>query len=163
MSDAVGVAMDNEPAVAPRRRILAFGIYLIILNLALLYILVKIWPGAIPIQEKQVVLLWDDVARFPLPDETRMLLIVAVAGALGSYIHLATSFADYVGNRRFLESWGWWYLLRPFIGMALALVLYFVVRGGLIAGGTGAEALSPYGVAAVAGMAGLFSKQATDK
>jgi len=37
------------------------------------------------------------------------------------------------------------------------------VRGGLIGGSTGADALSPYGVAAIAGLAGLFSKQATDK
>jgi hypothetical protein len=28
---------------------------------------------------------------------------------------------------------------------------------------TGADGLSPYGVAAIAGLAGLFSKQATDK
>ena len=70
---------------------------------------------------------------------------------------------DFVGNRRFVGSWTWWYLLRPFIGVALALLIYFAVRGGLIAASTGAGGLSPYGVAAIAGMAGLFSKQATDK
>ncbi len=36
-------------------------------------------------------------------------------------------------------------------------------RGGLIGASTGAEALSPYGIAAIAGLAGLFAKQATDK
>ena len=41
--------------------------------------------------------------------------------------------------------------------------MYFAARGGLIAGTSGAENLSPYGVAALAGLAGLFSKQASDK
>jgi MYXO-CTERM domain-containing protein len=70
---------------------------------------------------------------------------------------------DYVGNRKFVKSWTWWYLLRPFIGVALALLVYFAIRGGLISGSTGADSLSPYGIAALAGLAGLFSRQATDK
>ena len=53
--------------------------------------------------------------------------------------------------------------MRPFIGAALALMVYFALRGGLIAGTSGAENLSPYGVAAVTGLAGMFSKQAADK
>ncbi len=53
--------------------------------------------------------------------------------------------------------------MRPFIGTALAVIVYFVVQGGLIAGTSGAGSLSPYGVAAIAGLAGMFSKQATDK
>ena len=156
--------MNNEPAVMPRGRVVGFGIYLVVLNLALLYILLKIWPGTTTLGDQDhVALLWGGMLDFPAPPETRYLLIVAVAGALGSYIHLATSFADYVGSRRLVSSWGWWYLLRPFIGMALAVIVYFVVRGGLITGNSGAGNLSPYGVAAIAGMAGMFSKQATDK
>ena len=155
----------NDEAATPKGRVLGFGIYLIVLNLALIYILLKIWPGKMPLgtEESQVALLWNGWLTLHLPLETRYLLIVAVAGALGSYIHLATSFADYLGNRRLVWSWGWWYVLRPFIGMALALILYFVVRGGLITGAGGADDLSPYGVAAIAGMSGMFSKQATDK
>ena len=84
-------------------------------------------------------------------------------GALGSYVHAATSFASYVGNRRLMLSWAWWYVLRPFIGMALALIFYFVVRGGLLSTGAAATDVSVFGVAAVAGLVGMFSKQATDK
>ena len=36
--------------------------------------------------------------------------------------HAAASFVDYLGNRAFVSSWVWWYLLRSFIGMLLALV-----------------------------------------
>jgi hypothetical protein len=158
--------MSDDADVMSKGRVLGFGAYLIVLNLALLYILLKIWPETIPVKpddENVVALLWGGRLAFRLLPEIRYLLIVAVAGALGSYIHLATSFADYVGNRQLFRSWEWWYLLRPFIGMALALVVYFMVRGGLITGNSGAGNLSPYGIAAIAGLAGMFSKQATDK
>jgi hypothetical protein len=156
--------MDNEPVLMSKGRVMAFGIYLIALNLMLTYIVMRIWPVTVPpATEEQVALMWGGRLSIRLVLETRYLLIVAITGALGSYIHLATSFADYVGNRRMFGSWGWWYVLRPFIGMALALILYFAVRGGLIATTAGAEYLSPFGVAAIAGMAGMFSKQATDK
>src|SRR5262245_30050991 len=156
--------METAATEMPRGRAIAFGIYLVVLNLALLYVLIKIWPGTGVITETdRVVLFGPNGLSFAVPPETRYLLIVAVTGALGSYIHLATSFADYAGNRQLASSWGWWYVLRPFIGMALAMVVYFAVRGGLVTGATPAGNLSPYGVAAIAGMAGMFSKQATDK
>lgn len=142
----------------------AFSIYLIVLHLVLIYVLVKAWPGTIPLTDtdREVVLLRERLV-LTLPLERRYLLLVAVAGALGSYIHLATSFTEYVGNRAFRWSWALWYLLRPFIGMALAVILYFAIRGGLITGTGATETLNLYGVAALAGLAGMFSKQATDK
>jgi IPT/TIG domain len=95
--------------------------------------------------------------------EVRLLLIALLAGALGSYIHAATSFADYVGNRKLSGNWVWWYLLRPFIGMSLALVFYFVVRGGFISPSAGGTDMNPFGIAAMAALVGLFSKNAIDK
>lgn len=137
----------------------AFGCYLIILLITLVYVLLKIWP------EKQVV----DSATFfgkwivDLLPERRYILIVIVAGALGSFVHLATSFADFVGNRRLVRSWMWWYALRPFIGIALALLFYFVFRGGLMTTSSTTTELSVFGIAAMSGLAGMFSKQVTDK
>lgn len=95
--------------------------------------------------------------------EVRLLLIALLAGALGSYIHAATSFADYVGNRKLSGNWIWWYLLRPFIGMSLALIFYFVVRGGFISPSAGGTDMNPFGIAAMAGLVGMFSKNAIDK
>lgn len=153
--------MNQAKSSAGMGRIFAFGVYLIILNLVLIYVLLEIWPSALPASQTQATGLFG--LQLQLADETRFLLIVIVSGALGSYIHLATSFADFVGNQRLSWSWGWWYVLRPFIGVALAVIVYFVVRGGLIAGSGSAADLSPYGIAAIAGMSGMFSKQATDK
>lgn len=95
--------------------------------------------------------------------DERLILLVIVAGMLGAFVHGSTSLADYLGNDRFGKSWTWFYLLRPVIGMALALVFYFVIRGGFLTTSGGAKDINPYGIAALAGMVGMFSKQATDK
>jgi hypothetical protein len=142
---------------------IAFGAYMMLLNLIIVYLLFRIWPGTPPISSPESVAIFGNRLHLYLVPETRYLLIVVLTGALGSYIHAATSFADFIGNRQLYGSWAWWYALRPFIGVALALIVYFAVRGGLIGGTTGADSLSPYGVAAIAGLAGMFSKQATDK
>ncbi|MFJ5234730.1 hypothetical protein ACIQBJ_33130 [Kitasatospora sp. NPDC088391] len=98
-----------------------------------------------------------------LTSNTAMLLAVLAASGLGSFVHAATSFATYAGNRQLLPSWLPWYLLRTAIGAALALLVYFLLRGGLFANGTDGTATNPYGFAGIAGLCGLFSKQATDK
>ena len=98
------------------------------------------------------------------PDpEVTLLLLVAVLSALGSYVHAAQSFVDFAGNRRLVVSWVWWYPFRIFIGVALAEIFYFAIRAGFFGTDTPTQFINPYGIAAVAGLVGLFSKQATDK
>lgn len=101
--------------------------------------------------------------RYCTSFDERLILLVIVAGMLGSFVHGATSLADYLGNNKFNKNWTWFYLLRPAIGMSLALVFYFVIRGGFLTTSGGAKDINPYGIAALAGMVGMFSKQATDK
>jgi IPT/TIG domain-containing protein len=120
-------------------------------------------PAAEPRSWNKSVRWWPFTTHTNIPDETRLLLIVIFAGALGSFVHAATSFVDFAGNRRLNTSWFWWYALRPFIGMALALVFYFVVSGGLLSTGNNADKVNPFGIAALAGLVGMFAKQATDK
>lgn len=95
--------------------------------------------------------------------DERLLLLVIIVGMLGAFVHGATSLADYLGNDAFNKNWTWFYLLRPAIGMSLALVFYFAIRGGFLSTTGGAKDINPYGIAALAGMVGMFSKQATDK
>lgn len=97
-----------------------------------------------------------------LESDVRLLMLAAVSGALGSFIHAATSLADYIGNQRIVTSWLTWYVFRPLIGGALAVVLYFVMRAGLLSAANGPN-VNLHGVAAVSALAGMFSKQATDK
>jgi len=99
--------------------------------------------------------------------ELDLLGLVLLAGALGSFLHVAQSFSEYVGNRTIKASWAWWYSLGPFIGAGLALVFYAAIRGGFMAITTGSNAkvseLNPFGVVSVAAMVGMFSKAATVK
>lgn len=144
---------------------IVIALYLIALNLLLVSTLIRIWPSATGTDtgSLQVTLVPGTAISIQLTPETRLLLIVSLAGALGSYVHLTTSFVDFVGNRELVSSWGLWYVLRPFIGVSLAMIIYFLVRGGLVTTGTPPSDLSPFGIAALASMAGLFTKQATDK
>ena len=45
--------------------------------------------------------------------ELDLLLLVLLAGFLGSFLHAAQSYSEYVGNRELKRSWAWWYSLPP--------------------------------------------------
>lgn len=139
---------------------LGLGIYLIVAAVVLGFLILSYWPE----KEKLKDLLFLGKA-YEMNPEVRLLLLVLLTGALGSFVHAATSFVTYVGNRSFTPSWTWWYVLRPFVGMGIAGIFYFVIRGGLVllSAAPDIEKLSPYGIAAFAALSGLFSKQATDK
>jgi hypothetical protein len=100
--------------------------------------------------------------KIHIEKESRLALLVILSGALGSFIHTATSFSRYIGHDKFYKRWIWWYNLRPFIGSALALIFYFVIRGGLFTS-TSSDEINLYGILAISGLVGMFSKQATDK
>lgn len=133
----------NDPLGAFGTNLL--GTYLLILPIAGLYALWRFFPETVP--------------ATGVPDK-QLLVLALLGGAVGSYMHVAQSFASYVGNRQACASWVWWYLLRTPIGACLGVLMYIVVRAGLLAGG---DAPSPYGVLAFSALAGWFSKQATDK
>lgn len=145
---------------------LALGVYLLVLGIVLGSLLLALWPTVEGFTSSttpsELSIRWFG-AEFSIGAEAALLLLVLVFGALGAYIHTVTSFVDYVGNRRLTSSWTWWYFLRPFIGTALALVFYVAIRGGFFAQEAQTGDVNPFGMAALAGLAGLFSKQATDK
>lgn len=139
--------------------------YLILFSILLLYGVVQFWPpatpaaGAAPTSSPVTFLLWT----FSISDEIRLLLIVGLVGALGSLVHALRSLYWYVGNRALVRSWLAKYILLPFIGSTLALVFYFVLRGGLFSPQATVEETSPFGFAALAGLVGMFSDQAAEK
>lgn len=94
--------------------------------------------------------------------ERSLARFVLYLGILGACIHAMTSMATYVGNKTFLKSWATWYLLRPFIGGALAWLVFLVFRGGFL-GGAGVDVVNPYAFGALGAMSGLFSKRVIDK
>jgi len=95
--------------------------------------------------------------------ETRLLLLVMLAGALGSLMHALRSLYWYTGNRKMIWSWVAFYILLPVTGGILATIFYFVVRGGFFSSTAKFETTSPFGFVALSALVGLFSPQATLK
>ena len=93
----------------------------------------------------------------------RFLLIALLAGGLGAFLSSILSLATYIGERELTRSWAIWYLARPQAGMVLALLVYFLLRGGLLTPAASVSVVSPYGVAAFSGLIGMFVRQAMDK
>lgn len=101
---------------------------------------------------------------FDISPDARLLLLVIMAGALGSFIHGLQSLVDFAGNSELKSSWTWWYIARPFLGIAIALVFYAALRGGMLAGTpTAVKDINPYGIFTIAALAGMFTDKATQK
>lgn len=146
---------------------LTMGIALLLLALVEGYLFLSFWPsdfrpetvGSSP----DSVRLLGSTITLAMTADVRLLVTVMLAGGLGSFVHTATSFSDFVGNRRFAANWAWWYVLKPPIGMVIAVVFYLVVRGGFLSAQAGLGTLNIHGIVALAALAGMFAKQATDK
>lgn len=136
------------------RATFAIGVFMLGTAFALSYALLNVWPNS-TVENGATV--WINLT------ESTALGIAMICGALGAYVHVATSFASYAGNRTLSSSWIWWFLLRPAIGAALALMAYFIMRSGVLLNGPLGELVSPPGIAALSAICGLFSKQVIDK
>jgi len=101
--------------------------------------------------------------KWQIPRDVDLLWLVLISGALGSFVYTARSFVDFVGNKTIRGSWTVWYLMYPFIGAALAMIFYLAVRGGFLAATTSSADINLFGLVAISGLVGMFSKQATSK
>lgn len=159
------------------------GILFLILIVLFFYLLIASWPV---IETVQTAGATDTTKRFrpfnlfgmwcDWAADRQMLFTVMISGALGSLVYSLTSFADYVGNKELSANWVWFFLLRVPVGIAIAVLFYFIIRGGLLiptvqvqspALATNASNatlhVNPYSIAAFSALAGMFSRQATDK
>jgi len=104
-----------------------------------------------------------NIIKFDISFQLRMILLVLLGGALGSYIHMATSFSTYIGFNRFEMNWFWWYLLRIPIGATLALVFSMLIDGRVITVSAGSTESRYVAIIGLAALIGMFSRQATEK
>jgi hypothetical protein len=148
----------------PVPAIVAFTLIAIAVALVTLYSMWVFWPingqGAMLTAKQSVSWFgWHlSAAR-----ELLFFLTVALAGGLGGLIHTIRSFGEYVGERELRWSWIPRYLLLPFVGSLTGTVFYMVLRAGLFSPSTSVQQASPFGFAAIAILAGLFSPQALEK
>ncbi len=102
-------------------------------------------------------------------NETTVLIMVILLGALGGSLHLVSSLVIFIGNRNLKRSWLLYYLAMPFTGAGLTPVIYMLLRVGLInpsgtaSNGGGIANLNLVAIYAFAVMTGMFSRVALDK
>lgn len=105
----------------------------------------------------------------PGATESTVLLMVSLLGALGGSLHFLGSFVSYVGDRSLKRSWLLYYLSLPFVGAALAVIVYMLLRIGILTptgqsnGGSAIANLNLIAIYAFAALSGLFAKTATEK
>jgi hypothetical protein len=97
--------------------------------------------------------------------ETRLVMWSLLFGILGASVQGMTSLAAWQSTKKLEKSFFFWYLTRPPIGAALAVIVYMAIRAGLIQGGTlpASAAISDFGVAAISGLIGLLTTPVTKK
>lgn len=111
---------------------------------------------------------WDSATSAKATEE-QVLRMVILMGALGGAIHWMSSLVNYIGNGNLFRRWIPYYVLAPFQGAALAMLVYLLLRVGVLApppSGTQAvgpaQSLNLLGLYAFAGLTGLFAKQAIE-
>ncbi|MFC4911304.1 IPT/TIG domain-containing protein [Actinomadura gamaensis] len=160
--------MQDSPVgtdYARTRDIVAVALVIVLMAAALVALLVQAWPppaGAGARIAPGHTLNWFGWRTHVSRDKS-MFLVVLAAGALGACVHVSRSLYWYVGNRSLRRSWLMMYLALPFVGALLGLIVYLVLRGGLVTGAGSSDDLNPYGVAAIAALVGLFSRETSEK
>ncbi len=172
MEDSKEIAKSKSgpgEGIVGRIGIVLIMAYLILLFIFLLYSLIQFWPfptsAGTSNSSLPLTFPWSFLSiSNKNVEEIRVLLFVALAGAMGSLVHALRSFYIYVGNRELKWSWLAMYILLPFIGATLGLVFYLIIRGGLLSPQlTTAGQINSFGFAALAALVGLFSNQAIHK
>jgi hypothetical protein len=154
---------------ARTRDIVILAGLLLSLSFAFAAVLLQAWPpppapagsaGAAQEHATRVrILFW----RLGLLRDVRLFFVVAAAGGLGALVHVLRSLYEYVGNHLLKRRWLLMYVLEPYIGSMMALIVYFVLRGGLTTTTASSNDINPYGVAALAALVGMFAREAVDK
>lgn len=162
----IGTADGTPPAPPPldgkpvgghwivRRAPWLVGGYLVTCWAACMAIFIALWPG---FGQAEI------AGNKHLLSEVRFLGLVAAAGALGACLQAVTSFAGYVGNRKFTTDWALWYVSRPPIGATMAVIFLPLVGAGLIPENAENVPSFAYSLISLGILVGMFSKNAADK
>lgn len=170
-------ASANQGGSDPGRR--ALGGSMFFLSAVLVYLLVVFWR-AVPQPDRTVIVL---EAGEPLeagtltiveadprevflfgghwtPDsEVLLLLLVILAGALGSLAYSMWGFARHHGEGDYNPQWTWWYVFKPPLGALFAVGVYFLLRGGLVGVDADAGEINAYGIVGLAFIVGFATRR----
>ena len=139
--------------------IILLALYIAVLSISLFYGIAKLWPSGTSQASQETILFWT----IPISAEARMIVLVGMAGALGSMVHVLRSFYWYLGNRELVLSWWAKYIFMPFVGATLGIIFYLVIRGGFFAPQSTIDQTVPFSFVDIAALVGMFSEAAITK
>ena len=103
----------------------------------------------------------QDVDDWRTNREKNLIMVNTLFGILGGSTYGLASITTWIGNNKYDKSWTLWYVSRPIIGGALALVFYFLLRAGLVGGFP--INVGDFGFAAISIIIGLLATTAMKK
>jgi hypothetical protein len=103
----------------------------------------------------------DDIDKWKGDREKYLIIVNALFGILGGATYGLASLTIWIANNKYEKSWTLWYISRPIIGAALALIFYFLIRAGLVGGFP--INVGDFGFAAISIIIGLLSTTAMKK
>jgi len=93
--------------------------------------------------------------------EIRLVIFSTFFGVIGASVHGIGSLTAWISRGKLEAGWDIWYLTRPPIGAALALITYLIIRAGFVTGGP--TAINDFGVAGMSALVGLMEDEMTTK
>ncbi len=138
--------------------ILGFSVLVLLVSI---YLLVRIWPSSTQELSSNAtrIISFYVVGPVAIGPETLVLYTVMLSAVIGGCVYSLYETAASEGWKDFHREWTAWYLLRPFIAAGLGLIVYFLVRGGLLTASAGLSSMNLSGMAGLAGLVGLFAEQ----
>lgn len=138
-------------------------VYHLVLGSIAISVVISVWPAVVPAPENQTVRLFLGLLTLRLNSELTLLLVVVFTAIIGSFVHTVGSIGLHKANEDLREGWAVSYATRPFVGAGLALIIYFLLRAVFLNFGADPSMINIYGVAAISGMAGMFTNSITEK
>jgi hypothetical protein len=103
----------------------------------------------------------DDIDKWKGDREKYLIIVNALFGILGGSTYGLASLTIWIANNKYEKSWTLWYISRPIVGGALALIFYFLLRAGLVGGFP--INVGDFGFAAISIIIGLLATTAMKK
>ncbi len=162
--------VDKHPMGEVQRCII--GGSLVAVTALLMTQLLAIWPAVmaatatrIPgtkVPEPESTPLLFGLTGMAFDHQVALITMVLMVGALGALVGSSRRFLYFSTRDELTKRDEWSYLIRPLQGAALALIVYFTLRGGYL-GQDQSAPVNPYGVAALSALVGLFTRHAVSK
>lgn len=124
------------------------------------------WPAAtenLALSATRQITFYPTGFSFVLDPELSLILVVMICGIIGACAFSLYAISDHLKDEDFNRKYESWYITRPIVGAGLALLFYFLLRGGVLTIGADLKNMNLLGVAAISGLVGMFSEQAMIK